>query len=350
MATITKREGKRGVTYEVQIRLSKKKSTYQSFKKLTDAKRWAEKTEAEVRANRYGLIAESQKRTFKDAVERYRKTVLPEVKKSRREHIVDRLEQEFGQLALCEVTPALISEYKDRLLHDGSRGKKLSPASIVKILAILSHIFSMCVNEWQWVENNPVAKVSKPSLPRGRTRFLDDNERIALIRACESSQNPYIHTIVILAISTGMRRSEILNLTWNDVDLERARLVLRSTKNGEVRIIALEGLALQKIKELESKRRIDSFLLFPGTDPKKSIDFRSAWRVVIKNAGLMDKDLKFHDLRHSFASYCLMDGAKLEDLMAILGHKSYQLSARYGHLSDAYKRNVIKSMNEKIFG
>jgi integrase len=207
----------------------------------------------------------------------------------------------------------------------------------------------MCVNEWQWLENNPVMKVSKPSLPRGRNRFLDESERIKLIDACQSSKNPYLYIIVILGISTGMRRSEILNLSWQDIDFERERIILRETKNGEVRILPLVGLANNLLKEHEKKRAINSFLLFPGIDPTKPIDFRSAWEVAVRKAEL--KDFKFHDLRHSFASYCVMNGSNLNEVADLLGHKSYtSVTKRYCHLSDAYRKDIVSSMNEKIFG
>lgn len=348
MATIRRREGKRGVTYDVQIRIRPYPLTTATFKKLTDAKRWAEKTEMEMREGRYGLISESRKKTISEAIERYRKYVLPTVTKSRRGHIVDWWEQTLGRLPLNQITPALVTEMRDKLMHAEVDGKTRSVATVVKYLTTLSHILSMCAGEWQWLESNPVLKVSKPSLPRGRTRFLDDAERAELIQQCQISQNPYLFTIVILGISTGMRRAEILNLTWQDIDFERGRIILRETKNGEVRILPLVGLAQKLLKELQGKK-ITSFLLFPGTDPGKPIDFRSAWRVAVKRAGL--NDFKFHDLRHSFASYCVMNGSSLNEVADLLGHKSYQsVTKRYCHLSEAYRKDVVTSMNEKIFG
>lgn len=184
-------------------------------------------------------------------------------------------------------------------------------------------------------------------LPKGRTRFLDDDERVRILKECQSSMNPYLYTIVILAISTGMRRAEILNLTWQDIDFERERIILRETKNGEVRVLPLVGLAQQILRDLEKARKINSFLLFPGNDPSKPINFRSAWRVAVKNADL--KNFKFHDLRHSFASYCVMNGSTLNDVGTLLGHKS-GITKRYCHLSEAHQREVVVSMNEKIFG
>lgn len=349
MATIRKREGKRGISYDVQIRLRSYKEN-RVFKDYQEAKRWAQKTEVEMREGRYGIVSESRKKTLSDAIERYRKYVLPNVRKSRRDHILDWWEQTIGRKSLNEITPALITEIRDKLTHSELDGKKRAAATVVKYLATLSHVLSICVNEWQWLDTNPISKVSKPALPKGRTRFLDDEERIRLLKECQSSKNPYLYTIVILAISTGMRRSEILNLKWQDIDFERERIVLRETKNGEVRILPLVGLASRLIKELEKKRRIDSFLLFPGTDPKKPIDFRSAWLVAVKNAGLK-AHFTFHDARHSFASYCVMNGSSLNEVADLLGHKSFHsVTKRYCHLSEAYRKDVVTSMNEKIFG
>jgi integrase len=349
MATINRREGKRGVTYEVEIRIRPYPRTCKSFKKLTEAKRWAEKTESDMRGGRYGLTTDSRKKTLSEAIERYRKYVLPSVSKSKREHILDWWDRILGRQILKEINPALITEIRDKLIHGEMDVKKRTVATVVKYLATLSHILSICVNEWQWLEANPVMKVSKPSLPKGRTRFLDDGERERLLQQCKNSKNPYLHTIVILGISTGMRRAEILNLTWQDIDFQRERIVLRETKNGEVRVLPLVGHAQQLLKELEESQKIQSFLLFPGNDPTSPIDFRSAWRVVVKNAGL--NNFKFHDLRHSFASYCVMNGSSLNDIADLLGHKSYQsVTKRYCHLSEAYRKDVVTSMNEKIFG
>jgi len=346
MATIRRKEGKRGVTYDVQIRIRPYPATNGSFKKLTDAKRWAEKTETEMREGRYGMISESRKKTLSEAIERYQKYVLPRVIKSNRAHILVWWDKLIGKRSLKEITPALIAEIRDKYLYEEINGKKKAPATVVKYLITLSHVMSMCVNEWQWLEANPVAKVSKPTVSNCRTRFLDDSERIRLLQACQASKNPYLYTIVVLALSLGFRRSELLNLKWSDVDWERERIVLRETKNGEVRVLPLVGYCKQLLKELEQSRKMNSFLLFPGTDPKRPVDFRSAWLVAVKNAKL--EDVNFHTLRHSFASYCIMGGSSLTEIGDLMGNKS--VTKRYCHLSDAYRKDVVVSMNEKIFG
>lgn len=207
----------------------------------------------------------------------------------------------------------------------------------------------MCVKEWYWLDSNPSSKVTKPSLPKGRTRFLSDEERVKFLEACKRSKSPYLFIIVILAISTGMRSGELKNLIWKDIDFERERIVLEETKNGETRVLPLVGFALTLIKKLESSRRTDSQLLFPGKKkPENPYDYRSAWRVAVKRAQL--EDFTFHDLRRTFGSYCVMNGSTLNVVGELLGHKSEGVTKIYTHLSDAYQKEAVSSMNEKVFG
>lgn len=347
MATIRKREGKNGVSYDVQIRLRECEPINKSFKKYIDAKSWGIKTEMEMRARRNGDIDESRNKTLADAIERYRKYVLPGVAKSKREHIVDWWEQTAGKLPLSHISTSYVAGMRDKLMHGEVDGKERSAATVVKYLVTLSHILSKCANEWEWLQVNPVLKVSKPSLPKGRTRYLDDLEREKFICQIQKSKNPYLYIIVILDLSTGMRRTELSSLTWPSIDFERERIVLKDTKNGEVRILPLVSVAKKLLQDLYVIRNLESTYLFPGKDPNRPIDFRSAWRVAVKRAGL--EDFKFHDLRHSFASYCVMNGSSLNDVGDLLGHKS-NITKRYCHLSDAYRKDVVVSMNEKIFG
>src|SRR6186997_2268362 len=132
-------------------------------------------------------------------------------------------------------------------------------------------------------------KVTKPRESRGRVRFLSDDERHRLLKACKESSNPFLYPVVVLALSTGMRHGEIMSLTWDDVDLKRGRAVLHETKNGERRAVAITGHVLELLKELAKVRRIDSNLLFPSREnrpqkPQKPIDLRTPWEAALKNA------------------------------------------------------------------
>lgn len=134
-------------------------------------------------------------------------------------------------------------------------------------------------------------KVTKPKESRGRVRFLSDDERIRLLKACKESSNPYLYTVVVLALSTGMRQGEIMGLTWDVVDLNQGRAILHETKNGERRAVAITGHALELLKELSKVRRIDSNLLFPSKEitpqkPQKPMDLRAPWETAVKKQNL----------------------------------------------------------------
>src|SRR5262249_17825069 len=159
------------------------------------------------------------------------------------------------------------------------------PATIVRYMASLSAVLTLCFREWQWIKENPMLKVSKPREPRGRVRFLDDDERHRFLNACKVSTNSFLYPFVVLALSTGMRTGEIFNLTWRDVDLKRGRIILHETKNGERRFVPLAGLALELLIKLNADAQSDSNLLFPSSSsPDRPIDLRFPWEQALKAA------------------------------------------------------------------
>jgi integrase len=221
-------------------------------------------------------------------------------------------------------------------------------SDVVRYLAALSHCLSVAVKEYQWLDDSPMRKVSKPKEPRGRVRFLSDDERAALLRECQASPNPYLYPVVVLALSTGMRAGEIMNLEWRDVDLQKGWLTLRETKNGERRGVPLAGKAMELVKLHGKVRRLDTQLLFPGKEhPHKPMDLRAPWNAAVKRAGL--EDFRFHDLRHSAASYLAMGGASLAEIADVLGHKTLSMVKRYARLSESHKAGVVERMNARIF-
>jgi integrase len=210
-------------------------------------------------------------------------------------------------------------------------------------------------------------KVAKLKEARGRVRFLDEKDRENLLQVCKESSNPNLYPVVLIAISTGMRYGEIINLTWADVDLSKGRIILQDTKNGERRAVPIAGQAIEFLKQMEKKRRIDTNLLFPKIKKgqqsdivlqksnfdkvqkvQKPAQLRSAWMTALKKAEI--KDFRFHDLRHCAASYLAMSGASLAEIADILGHKTLAMVKRYAHLSDSHKHTVVDRMNKHFIG
>lgn len=183
--------------------------------------------------------------------------------------------------------------------------------------------------------------------PRGRVRFLSDDERERLLKACKASDSKYLYLIVVLALSTGGRRMEVIGLKWSDVDFNRGIITLHETKNGERRVLPLAGHALALMKEHAKVRQLNCEYVFPSHNFKNPIDIRTPWETALKRADI--EDFRFHDLRHSAASYLAMNGASLAEIAEILGHKTLQMVKRYAHLSEAHTSKVVAAMNQKIF-
>lgn len=361
MASIQgRKDGNGKVRYRVQIRLKGHPTESATFDRKTDAKRWAQQTESAIHEGRHFKSAESKKHTLGELLERYKSNVLAYQPKKKRDQTVQLNWWKVfaGDYLLKDITPALITEGRDTLLREipnkkiGDKivaGKPRSNATVVRYMAALSHALNIAVKEWSWLESNPVQKVSKPKEPRGRVRFLSDVERKALLKVCKASENKLLYPVVVMALSTGMRYGEIMSLAWEDVDTNMGRIILHETKNDERRSVPLTGHALEVVKQHIKVRRLNTSLLFPSKiDPSKPMDLRAPWLASLKQAEI--EDFKFHDLRHSAASYLAMNGASLAEIAEVLGHKTLQMVKRYAHLSEAHTASVVASMNEKIFG
>jgi integrase len=350
MAYIEERRTKKGkVRYKAQIKIKGYPILCNTFGRKTDAERWAQQTEADIRRGKHFPTQECKKHTLRDAIERYERDILPSRRRSKRGGILTWWKERYGDYTLADITSPRITEARDELLNGITRrGTKRSPTTCRHYLVTLSHVFTIAQKEWEWVTSNPVSNVSKPSPARGRIRFLNKDELHRLLEVCKTSPSPYLHTIVVIAISTGMRRSEILNLCWSNVDLKSGKIVLHETKNNERHVVHVTGYALELLRGHNKIRRLDSMLLFPGKLPSKSIDIRRAWEHAIEQAGI--ESFVFHDLRHTFASYMVMNGASLAETAEALNHKTLTMTKRYAHLSEEHTAGVVTRMNEKIFG
>jgi integrase len=249
---------------------------------------------------------------------------------------------QLGDSRLADLTPACLVEYRDRLAQGHA------PATVNRYLQTLSAVLTVAEQELRWMDENPLRKVRKQKEPRGRVRFLSDDERTRLLNACERSRNRSLYPIVVLALSTGARQGELLALQWADVDLKRGMLTFRETKNGETRAVPLTGQALTLMQHHAKIRRLDTLLVFPDPSGSRPVYIRDAWEYAVERADI--QDFRFHDLRHSAASYLAMNGASLLEIAEILGHKTLSMVKRYAHLSESHTRNVVARMNAAVFG
>lgn len=352
MANIQKRFGNDGrASFRVQIRLKGFPPESASFERLTDAKEWTKKTEAEMKAGRH--FGASKRHTFNDLADEYK----PHAKDPER---LDYWRGIFGADTLDTITPARISKQRDKLLsaethrfttpatgdaeQDAKRKRmKRTGATVNRYLASLSVALGYAVKTLQWIERNPCERIEKPAENKGRVRFLSDDERTALLAACKPHTDLYL--AVVLALSTGARQAEIMTLRYSQIDFGRQVITLDKTKNGETRSLPLVSTAFTLLQERAKVRNLKDDRVFPPTKLAKKaefLDLRQPWEKALKAAGITD--FHWHDLRHTAASYLAMSGVSLVEISKILGHRTMQMVSRYSHLSNAH----IVATGEKL--
>jgi integrase len=349
MPNIEKRISSEGaVSFRVLIRLKGHPVQSATFQRLTDARRWAASTESAIREGRHFEVSESKKRTVSDLIKQYRADMLPRLRSANARQVhLDWWDQKLGRYLLADMRPALLIDTRKGLL-DGER----TPSTVNRYCASLSSVFTWGVKELQWMGDNPFFKVSNFDEPEGVIRFLSDEERTALLKACQSHSQD-LFAIVVLALSTGARRNEILTLTWKDIDLKTGLLTFPKTKNGSIRRVPITGLALQLVRQIAADRKLKDAngLVFPGkTKPTqhKPLAIENIFKAALKTAQI--KNFRFHDLRHSAASYLVMAGVDMRTVAEILGHSDLKMTQRYAHLSREHVSNAVGKLDAALFG
>ena len=324
MAAIRERKDQNGkVSYQAQVRIQGYPPQSKTFLRKTDAKQWAIQTETEIRTGMTIRKNSASKHTVREMLERYRDNVLTDKAnggKDHKTHIAWWID-ELGHYALSEVTTDLVTRSIDKFKKSKTRlGKPPAPATVLRYMMALSHAFTVARKQWNWCESSPVENVQRPKVSNERTRYLTDAERESLLNACKNSSNPDLYLVVVLAISTGMRKGEIMGMRWQDVhtapDQSFTRVHLTKTKNDKARSVLITSPALEMLEERRAKliesRQIKAAtgLIFPSaTNADQPVDLRKPWGFALQTAGI--EEFRLHDLRHTTASYLAMDGASL---------------------------------------
>lgn len=352
-----------GVSYRVQVRV-KGRSESETFPNLKEAKEWAASTETAIRQHKHFPHAAARRKSFDALAKDYADTKLPEFDEKERTTRVRQLNwwaKQFAGLSLAEVTKEKISEARDNLVAETfTRGKehtnkktgvvtlpkeyKRTGATVNRYMASLSCALSFAVKERGLLERNPVSNIDRKKEPRGRTRFLSDEDRAKLLAACAKSEWAPLHTLVLLAITTGARKGELIGIRWADVDLKKGRVLVSETKNDDQRTLPLAGKALEALRELKLHNSSRSEFVFPQPSglPGAYEHFDGHWYAALELAGITD--FHFHDLRHTTASMLAAQGCSLLEIADVLGHKTLAMVKRYSHLVVDHKASVIEKM------
>ena len=329
-----------------------------TFRTKRDAEDWSRRTEEEMVPGVYIRRSGSEKMTLEAALKRYLADITPTKKPATQRGETSKakkLIEHLGKYSLAALSAEIIAGYRDKRLSEPSRSGTISNNTVRLELALLSHLYTVAIQEWGLgLTFNPVLNIRKPSPGDGRDRRLAPEEERRLLAAVNAHSNPMLGWIVRIALETGMRSSEISSLRRPQVDLAKRVIRLSDTKNDASRTVPLSKLATETFKEAMANpvRPIDCNLVFfgePGKDGKRRpYTFTKIWGQVKKRLRL--PDFRFHDLRHEAVSRLVEGGLSDQEVSATSGHKSMQMLKRYTHLraEDLVKRLDTLEINKPL--
>jgi integrase len=280
----------------------------------------------------------------------------------RDERLMKNLCTHFGKINLEKIGIADVERYKHRRLSGKLRFGRMmelksgeikdltviaGPTTVNHELSCLRRVLNMAV-EWGELHENPIAgKLTFLKEPEGRVRYLTPEEAEKLLECCAKHLRPIVH----LAMLTGMRQNEIKLLNWDsEVDLARGLIHLPGsrTKNGRPRIVPLSTEARRVLLNARDNRLDGCSLVFHRPDGRPLGNFRKAWQNACEKAGI--QDIRFHDLRHAFASALAMRGVPLQAIGELLGHRSEGMTKRYAHLSPEVLKGAVEQADRYLKG
>ena len=323
MGSIRKRNGK----YQAQVRRSGAPPVSKTFTQKKDALVWVRGLEARIDVGDTS-IKTPRTTTLGELLQRYAEEVTPTKKGAKPElrRLRRLINDPVSNAPLSAVTSHALAKFRDRRLADGVRACQYD-------LVLIRHCWNIAKKEWGIpLPQNPVSNIRVPNGIRHRERRLDDGEFEKLQAAALSCQNIYLWPAIQFAIHTAMRRSEILSLTWSDIDKSKRLAKLQDTKNGTVRMVPLSNSALLVLETLPR----DKIQVFATTD----YAIRHSWDRLVRRAGI--QDLKFHDLRHEAISRFIELGLNVAETSVISGHKDPRMLFKYIHVSTA---NISSKIN-----
>lgn len=242
----------------------------------------------------------------------------------------------FKDTDLRAITPLEIERFRASRLKRGN-----TKSTVNRYLQLLKKMFNLAIEE-SYLEENVIRKVKlfseKDNL---KERILTEKEEEKLMENCSDT----LRAILLVALNTGMRRAEILGLTWSQIDFETRRIKVEKTKSEKVRFIPINDALFKQILNLKSKNGQSPFIFFNPETKQPYQDMKTGFKRACRISGI--EGLRFHDLRHTFATRLVANGIDIETVRDLLGHHSIVITQRYTHSSDERKRKAVEILNKK---
>ncbi len=326
MATIVKKRGK----WFVQIRRSFHKPIYKTFLSKIDAQRYARETERLIEIGQFVDTSEASKTSLKQLLERYEREVSSKKRTEQDPYLIRNIcKFDFVTKMLTQINSSDIAEFRD------ARLKSVSASSVNRELSILSHCIDLAINEWKcYIRQNPVTPNLRLKENPSRTRRLLPGEYEKLMQSCKLNY-AFWCPIIDFAIHTGMRRGELLQITWDMVHLEKKFITLppEITKTNKSRNVPLQPKAIQILKEMP--RSINGKIFPIGVK-----NFERSWNSICRRSGI--KGLRFHDLKREAISRLFEQGLSVSEVRLFVGNSLSTLSVYTQHNSTYVAEKLAK--------
>jgi len=254
----------------------------------------------------------------------------------------------FGDRIMTDIDIFDLREHIDSMIDEGQR-----TSTINRKKAVLSSVYKFAMSRG-YVDTNIVRNVVVDDDSKCRDRVLSEDERLRLIKACKESHWEKLYLIVLMAMTTGARKGELMNLRWCDVDFKDNTAYLGDSKNGTSRELHFAQVVMTELKRFQE---VGTGLIFPSHEiPSQAMDFRKAWSKALRAANISEKDIlntdgsvklekfTFHCLRHGFCSALSDSGKEINQIAKLAGHKSIQTTMRYIHQGRDQKRKIVDEL------
>ena len=293
----------------------------------------------EIAQGRFNLDKARKPHAFGELVDRYLKHAESYKASFHREkYSIEGLREYFGSATyLSNITTWTVEKWKRE------RAKQVQPSTVNRELTILKHMLKMAVR-WELTSANPAATVSPFPTQEARIRFASEDEFPRLIESCRNQvTSPWLHPLVVLALNTSARQGELLDLKREaDLDLERNLIYFGRTKNRKLKVVPMNSAAREAVEWFLNNGKGEFLVSWPWGDRVGKTTVYDAFKRACSEAGI--ENFRFHDLRHTAASYLVMSGVDLPTVKEILGHREIEMTLRYSHLAPAHKAKAVEQL------
>ncbi len=235
----------------------------------------------------------------------------------------------FGHNKLSQVTTREIEQYKLKRLE------RVSKSTVNRNMSCLKHMYQIAI-QWGYINSNPAKSIKQYREIANQVRVLSPEEEIKLL----NNTSEHLEPIIITALNTGMRKSELLNLKWNNIDFKDKTIYLQDSKSGESAKIPMNIDVYNALKSL--KKASEYIFTFKNN---KIADIKKGWYNAVKKSGI--PKIRFHDLRHTFGSRLVQNGVDIVTVKELMRHKTIEMTMRYTHTLPEHKVKAVEILSKQ---